>query len=289
MLPYKLIPIEQGSAEWLAWRRGKITASMAATILGVSPWETPLQLYNKILSGEETPDNDAMAHGRNTEAEARGWLIDRLNVGYIPACMESTHYPWMAASLDGWNAYTDKPIVEIKCPMKSYAVIQDMCEVPAHYYPQLQHQMAVSGAQQMYFLTYSKADQEGVILTVKRDDLFIEKLIIAEEAFYRRVVAFDPPDPIDGRDLIEINDPEAKENVLHYTQLCEMIRDLEERKEDYRKKLIQRAEGKSIKVGDMKITKVIRKGNVDYSCIPELQGVTLDVYRKPNIVTWRFS
>jgi putative phage-type endonuclease len=289
MMPYRIIDLQQGSTEWLAWRRGKITASMAATILGVSPCETRLQLYNKILSGEETPDNEAMAHGRNTEPEARGWLIDRTGTPYSPVCIESTRYPWMAASLDGWNAYTDKPIVEIKCPMKRYAVIQDMCEVPAHYYPQLQHQLAVAGAEQMYFLTYSKSDQEGVIMTVKRDDLFIEKLIIAEESFYRRLVSFDPPDPIDGRDLVEINDPETKEWALYYADLCHDIEMLEKKKDECRKKLLERTDGRSIRIGDMKITKVIRKGNISYGDIPELQGVDLDAYRKPNITTWRFS
>jgi len=32
-----------------------------------------------------------------------------------------------------------------------------------------------------------------------------------------------------------------------------------------------------------------RKGNVDYSKIPELNGVDLDDYRKKNVVSWKLS
>jgi len=34
---------------------------------------------------------------------------------------------------------------------------------------------------------------------------------------------------------------------------------------------------------------VKRKGNVDYSQIPELQGVDLDAYRGKETITWRIT
>lgn len=283
----------QGSQEWLAWRRSKITASMSGIILGLSPYETPLQLYNKILSGEETPDNERMAHGRNTEAEARGWLSHHCECGYKPACMESIQYPWLACSLDAWDINCVDGIqckaAEIKCPTSDKGYIYSLSEIPGHYYAQVQHQLTVSGLDKMIFLTYRKSDQSGCILEVKRDDLFIEKMIPILKAFYNRLAAFDPPDPIDGRDIFVLDDPEASSEALEYERACFEEQTATAKKEKLREKLISRAAGRSIKVGDLKITKVIRRGAVDYGQIEELKNVDLEKYRKKNIESWRFS
>lgn len=289
MLPYKIVQISQNSPEWLQWRRSKITASNAAAIMGLDPYTTPLQLYNRILSGEEVPDNHFMKHGRESEAEARGWLAMQTGKAYIPVCMESVQYPWMGCSLDGWREHYDPPACEIKCPMKTIEQFAMLDEIPVPHFAQMQHQMCVAGIDKMYYVTYSKQSQKGLILTIKRDDLFIKKLLEAEKAFWDRLGSFEPPDPIDGRDIFVLDDPEAAEMAKTYFQLNVQKLAAEAKMDEIKKTLISKAGDKSVKIGDARLTKIIRKGTVDYSAIPELKDVPLDNYRKPAITSWRFS
>ena len=46
----KFIPITQGSDEWLRFRRSHIGASDAVTIMGLSPWKSPLNFTKKKYS-----------------------------------------------------------------------------------------------------------------------------------------------------------------------------------------------------------------------------------------------
>jgi predicted phage-related endonuclease len=48
-------------------RRQGIGASQVATILGISPWETPLALYHYIKHGKMKKDNASMKNGRKQE------------------------------------------------------------------------------------------------------------------------------------------------------------------------------------------------------------------------------
>lgn len=289
MTPYKIIDLQQGSHEWLIWRRSKITASMAGVILGLSPWQTPLQLFNNILSGEESYETPAMSHGKTTEAEARGWLSHEQQCGYKPVCMESIEHPWLGCSLDAWDIHAKVKLAEIKCPIKFDGCIYDLADIPQNYYAQMQHQMAVTGEPKMIFLTYRKTDQSGVILHIKRDDLFIEKMIPLLKTFYDQLASFDAPEPIDGRDIFVLDDPEATNAANLYRQNKNLISELESDNMKLRDLIIRKAEGRSVRIHDMKITKVIRRGNVDYTSIPCLQGIDLEPYRKKPIETWRFS
>ena len=286
--PYKIITLIQGSPEWHVWRRTKITASMAGIIMGLSPFETPLALYNKILSGEEIPDNHHMRRGRETEPEARLWATERTGNLYEPVCAESIETPWMGCSLDGWCEFAETKAVEIKCPDKSVEQFALLDEIPATHLAQMQHQMYVMGLDKMYYITYSKYSQDGVIITVNRDDLFIQKMIDALNAFRLRLINFDPPEPTD-KDYIQIVDPEAIELAKNYDSICLTLKNLEYQKEEARKALIAKTGDKNCNIGNLRMTKTFSKGRVDYDKIEILKDMDLSPYRKPPIVSWRIS
>jgi len=271
----------QGSAEWLAYRRGRIGASEAAAVLGIDPWTTPLMLFNKKLSGEEFQGNEDTRRGHELEPFVRRMISEQYFRKYEPVVIENPKYNFAFASLDGWDADADIPLMEIKCPRKHSHVLPD------HHLMQLQWQMMVSEAKEAIYVSYD--GQEIVELIVKRDDLLIEKLAEAGKAFYNRLGSFDPPDPIDGRDIVVLDDPEAVNEANEYERACFEEKMATDKKEKLREKLIERAAGRSIKAGDLKITKVIRKGNVDYSSIPALQNLDLELYRKPPTTQWRLS
>ena len=71
---------QQGSAAWLAWRRGGIGASYAPTIMGVSPWMDLDTLWlDKTGRRRDGFSNHAMRRGQRLEPEARDLLRERFD------------------------------------------------------------------------------------------------------------------------------------------------------------------------------------------------------------------
>ena len=69
--PWRNLP-SMSHEEWLEWRREGIGASDAPVIMGVSPWTTPLQLWeNKLLGKSGQLETSSMRRGKDMEKEAR--------------------------------------------------------------------------------------------------------------------------------------------------------------------------------------------------------------------------
>lgn len=187
----RLINVQQGTSEWLKWRRTKITASDAMSIMGTSPWKSILQLYEQKIFQFEQEDNRFKARGRDLEPLALQSFEEETGLIMFPVVIESTTINWMGASLDGLTI-DQKAFVEIKCPGNKdhhFADVNKM--VPAKYIPQLQHQIACSGLDFAYY--YSFDGERGVIIEVKRDKEFIEKMIEKEKEFWHCLQTFTPP------------------------------------------------------------------------------------------------
>src|SRR5579862_2683624 len=109
----------QGSESWLKFKKGKISASMAPPIMGESPWQTPLELWESIIFDRQKEKTPAMERGTKLEPIAREALIERTGLQYGPVVVQSIEHPWLIASLDGY--YHDPKndtvyVAEIKCP-----------------------------------------------------------------------------------------------------------------------------------------------------------------------------
>lgn len=179
-----LLPFKQGSPEWYDARRGKVTASVAAAILGVGPngW---LWAYNQIC-GEGQADNRHMAWGREHEAEAR--LDYEVASGY---CVEQTGFwvhpqlDWLGASPDG--LINDDGLVEIKCPGEVPS------EVPAHHAIQMRVQLACTERKWCDYYVWTTGVTFCAALT---RDLVIEASILGQLAeFYETYVRTNTPPP----------------------------------------------------------------------------------------------
>ncbi len=281
MMKYKILDGAisiQGSPEWLAFRKGKITASMAPTIMGENPYETPLQLYESIIEDKPKPKNEAMERGNRLEPKAREWVNNVLGVNYQPAVVQSVSHSDFIASLDGlYFDESGKPhILEIKCPgAKTH---QEALEgrVPIQYKSQLQHQMDLVGVDSMIYCSFD--GETGAILSVKRDEKYCGNLFAEEMHFLWRLINFQAPEATD-RDWIEINDPGPMQMVSKLREINDQIYCLEMEKEKIRSELI--FDHPRIKIGNMKVQRVLRRGNIQYDKIPELQNLDLEPYRKP--------
>lgn len=280
---YEIVDIEQGSPEWHALRKTKITATDANVIMGASPWKTPLQLYHEKLSNDPpTPPNERQQRGLDLEPIARELFCLEMDRTYKPAVIV---YDWAMASLDGMDFYANH-ILEIKCPGDKDHALAIAGKVPNHYYPQLQHQMYVAGASFVYYFSFDGV--EGVIVQIDRDEEYIKKMLDEEKKFYDRLINKTPPEAQE-RDYQERSDPLWERCALRWRLIQEEKKLLEKEEEDLRNQIIFLAGGSNTKGSGLSLSQYQRKGTVDYSTIPELNNLDLEQYRKPSTTSWRIT
>lgn len=187
----RLVKLNQGSPEWLKWRRNKITASDAPIIMGQSPWKSVVQLYEDKILGQEDQVNVYMQRGKDLEPIALEAFEKETGIIMFPMVFEHDERNWMGVSYDGVTLGRDA-ILEIKCPGKKdhhYVEVNKM--VPVKYRAQIQHQIYISGLDFSFY--YSFDGEKGIILEVKRDQEFIEKMIEKETEFWNCLKTFKPP------------------------------------------------------------------------------------------------
>ena len=186
----KIISFKQGSQEWLQFRRAHIGASDAIAIMGLSPWCSPLKLYEQKVFNFDEEENQYMARGKSLEPIALQCFEFETDLCMFPMVALHDTIPWMSASFDGITLEKDA-ILEIKCPGKKDHGTALEGKIPIKYYPQLQHQIEVSGLDFTYY--YSFDGKLGVSLVVKRDQEFIERMLEKEFEFWNCLKALRPP------------------------------------------------------------------------------------------------
>ena len=177
----KLVRLKQRSKEWLDFRRNHVCASDAPIIMGMSNFKTIDQLINEKVRGFEQHQNPHMVRGNELEPVALKAFEKETNIIMFPCVGVHDQNDWMAASFDGMTLEEDL-IVEIKCPGKKDHWVASSGKVPEKYIAQLQHQIYVSGLDFSYY--YSFDGEKGIVLEVKRDEEFIEKMLAMEIDFW---------------------------------------------------------------------------------------------------------
>lgn len=280
----RIVEIEQNTAEWHRFRKDKIGASLAPVIMGVSPWMTPYQLYEQMLGiTEPTEENEAMRRGKYMEEDARALFVKQTNIFVKPAVGVHEKFNWLMASFDGL-CLDNKVIVEIKCPGQSdhHAALDG--KVPEKYFPQLQHQIAVSGYDRAYYFSYD--GKTTALLTVRRDEEYIVELVKKERDFYNGLLTFTPPKLTD-RDYVLCETTEWRDLVAEYKTLQDEMQVREDRINVIRANLQVLAQGKNTKGCGIAVQKIARKGAIDYSAIPQLKDVDVEKYRKAPSEFWQ--
>ena len=152
-----IVDVEQRSPQWLAMRRGVITASAADRLMTqVKLREYALELATERLV-RELPEqfvNAAMQWGIDHEDEARmRYAFERHHVETVGFCWHDEYENWAGCSPDGLVG--DEGLVEIKCPT-SKRHLEYITEgvVPKDYAAQLDFQLWVTGRNWCDFVTY---------------------------------------------------------------------------------------------------------------------------------------
>jgi putative phage-type endonuclease len=192
----KLVTLDQRTPEWLQWRQSGLGGSDAPAIVGVSPWRTPLQLWQqKTGQREKQAENSAMSRGRRLESTVQGLYEALLGYRIEPICCCHDDHSWLKASLDGWNAQR-QIAVEIKAPNKLDHQSALDGKIPEKYIPQCDHILMVTGARLLHYVSYSNyfpARKQLVILSRYPNPTQLEALYQAELEFWTCVLDRIPP------------------------------------------------------------------------------------------------
>jgi len=185
--PFTIVAnIEQGTDAWREWRHNGIGASDASTIMGENRFKSSAQLLQeKRGPARDFGQNAAMARGTELEPEARLLYVAQTGRDVRPACLQSTRYYWLRASLDGLAVSYDA-VVEIKCGQSAYRTASQTRSVPDYYYGQVQHILAVTGFDSLDFWCYWPG-YPPLLIPVPRNVAYIERLLNRELEFWNLV------------------------------------------------------------------------------------------------------
>lgn len=216
-----------GEEAWLEMRNNGIGGSESGAVCGVSPHQSPTQVWLKKtgLTADNYTDNEQMFWGRELEdvvathfANLNGFKIRRNN-----AVLIHPEHDFMLANLDREIVgQEEKTILEIKTasaftmdkwtkgaipaiemtlengiwvPSKG----ETLGDIPEHYQIQVQHYMAVTGATKGY-LAVLIGGQKYMQFEIQRDDELIQFLTKIESEFWNYVVTNTAP-PMDESSL----------------------------------------------------------------------------------------
>ena len=273
-------------------RKGRITGSMAGAILGLSPMMTTegaMRAMVRSFHGAESEfiGNIATDWGHANEPLAimdylarTGELIEQCGFVVHPV------HGWLGATPDGYVGLDT--IAEIKCP---YGIRNDnppafktAAEQP-HYLAQMQVEMACSGRELCHF--YQWTPNGDTLEIVRISEAWIHENIPKLESFYHQFLSeLDNPAHLAP---LRASVEGAEALLAEWDECAARISAAEARKKEILTSLVTLAEEKDAEVCGRKLTRVERKGMVDYSKIQALSGIDLEQYRKPGGEYWRLS
>jgi putative phage-type endonuclease len=278
--------LQQGSQEWLEWRKTRITASDVPIIMGESPWASPFMLWEQKL-GLRAPQetNSSMQRGKDLEPIILAQCEELFNCKFKPTVMECTSYEWMGASLDGISD-DESILLEIKAPNREDHESARKGIVPQKYVGQLNHILFVSNHNSIHYVSFHNGDIETI--EYQRNETYITDMLEQEAFFWDCLQEFNPP-PLTDRDFVENNSMEWMMLAEDYRRVTKDLKDLEAKQKDLRDKLIGLSQDRSTRGSGLKLTRFMRRGNIRYQEIPELQTINLEQYRSKPSVQWRIS
>ncbi len=179
----------QGTPEWHAARRGKITASMARIAIGRKGTKGRSDYIEKLVMDFEGTPNHAdeetepwFAAGKYFESWARGWYSwnfsrDVVQTGFIV----HTEYSWLGFSPDGLIG--EEGLLEIKF-RHSLGTFHKWASIGASspVLAQIQTGLYVTGRKWCDYVNYWRSDdhdkEKGRCWRIERDDNYIENTLL---------------------------------------------------------------------------------------------------------------
>lgn len=296
----------QRTAEWFEKRKGRVTGSSVGAILGLCPWRKSEDVLRAMVrdhhgAESEFQGNPATDYGTRMEIHAKlhfekvtGLVADP--VGFV------TYSDWLGASPDGLIG--DKAVLEIKCPFKfrkePNPVFVSLLDQP-HYYAQVQIEMLATDRNMALFCQYAPAygdvfdadyrEEKAHIVTVSRDEEWLDENLPKLKAFHELYLSeLDNPAHLEPL-RVELNDDESRKILDQIGDLDDAIHNATEARKAAVGRLIDMAGNNNAIIHGRKLTKVERKGSVQYAKLLKDHPIDVDLegYRGKGSVSWRLS
>jgi len=285
--------IEQGTDDWLKLRKGKITASKIAVIMGLSPYQTPKMLWEEELGFREAQKASShMQRGLDIEDDAREYFKQQTGVEVSPAVIFRKGHPKFMASLDGLSA-DELTMVEIKNNNMSYHDMAKKGLIVEFHQCQMQWQMYVSGdeIEKSNYLSYRNAD-DAVIVPLSRDEGYIQKQVEAGLQFLKYIEDLEEP-PLMEADYEDVSKNSALQQAVNeYREYNALIKHYTELSESAKKRIISESKDRNVRGLDWKMTKYEQKGRVNYDELLkdlDVKDDDLTAYRKESKTSYRIT
>ena len=257
---------EQRSTAWFNQRKGRVTGSNVAAILGDDPYRTADDVLRAMVRDyhgveSEFPDNPAMAWGRSNEANAIGLL--ELETGLeVQKCGFFPYEDWLGASPDGLIG--DDTILEFKCP---YGIRNKPAPVPfkwldqTHYYGQIQIEMLASGRTKAIFAQWTPNGE--YVEHVTQDQSWLDENMPRLREFYDLYLSeLGNPEHLEPKRR-EINTPRLAQLIAEYDDMKEAQDRAKERIDEIMDAMQEAAGFKDALICGRKLTQV-SKSSVAY-------------------------
>lgn len=270
---YSETELQQGSKQWLDWRRGGIEANdivvlasyaevleiaipdaLAPTLSGhkIPSWlSTPLELFNRKVNGvqnsTEAPATVDMARGKKLEPRVRAGANEVFRANFVPVCIEDGLY---RVSLDGLDVRR-KAMLGITAPRKLWEGV-----VPRHHRLMMIYQRAVlersgvlkdariksmgvaAGYEQELCTKYAKDGVSFDTFPIPYDSQLGEWLLHVAESFWSRYVLPRVAPPVVAADVHVHKDAAWKAAAEAYRRLYDKAGEIGAQMTKARQKLL---------------------------------------------------
>lgn len=192
------IELVQGSPEWHQFRATKFTASDAPAMLGLSKYKTRQQLLHEKSTGlteEVTPQMQALFDkGHAAEAAARPIVEAQIGQDLYPVTgvCDEPGLEFLAASFDGLTMCESIAFEHKLWNEKLAQYITDSQDLPDTHWPQVEHQLIVSGAYSCVFTVSDGTEQRKVDLEYKMQPERRQAVIDGWKQFAKDLAVYVP-------------------------------------------------------------------------------------------------
>jgi len=211
------------------------------------------------------------------EPHAIAWFQDRYDTVLLPLCGQSSTHPVLRASFDGVDG-ENRPVEVKVLSDTNFDEVKNQGELSSHYklyWWQVQHQMAVSGADKGFLLFYHTR-QVPIVFEILRSDPAIKLITRAALQFWALVVSDTEPEKDPLRDFFIPEGEVLADWVKHAAEARRIDRRVSELEAEL--KLL-----KSQKEG-------VQKGLVSLMgdhILAEAEGVRICRYQQAGNVRWK--